>query len=105
MIARALGYVGSTLTQLFKEPIYGVLSVKEFPDEDARGAQAKAMAGIGVEENGPVVKLLPEHDVRVGYGFVTVLDGGILPSVCYAMRVPGKRGYFRSIFVPCGLST
>jgi hypothetical protein len=58
---------------LIKETIYGVLPVQELPQVYARRAQAKAMTGIGVEENGPVVKLLPEHDVRVGYGFFAAM--------------------------------
>jgi hypothetical protein len=79
MIARALGYVVSMLTQLLKEPIYGMLTIKELPQINAGGAQAETMTGIGVEENGPVVKLLPENDVRVSYGFFTIFHGGISP--------------------------
>jgi hypothetical protein len=100
IVSRVLGYAVRMVAELLKEVIHGVLPVKELPQINAGGVEAKTgetMTGIGVEENGPVVKLLPEHDVRVGYGFVTVLDGGILSSVCYAIRVPGKRGYFRSI--------
>ncbi len=48
-----------------------MLPVQELPHIDAGGVQAKTVTGIGVEENGPVVKLLPEHDVRVRYGFVS----------------------------------
>jgi hypothetical protein len=35
---------------------------QELPRIDAGGVEAKTMAGIGVEENGPVVKLLAEYD-------------------------------------------
>jgi hypothetical protein len=53
--------------------------VKELPQIDARGIQTKTMTGIGVEENGPVVKLLPEDDLRVGYGFFIVFHGMTSP--------------------------
>ena len=49
-----------------------MLPVQKLPHADAGGAQAKTSTAIGVEENCPVVKLLPEHDARVGYGFITV---------------------------------
>ena len=39
------------------------------------GAQAKTMTPIKVKQNGPVVKLLPEHDEGVGQRFVTVCHG------------------------------
>jgi hypothetical protein len=45
-----------------------MLSVKNLPQVNAGGIQAKTTSGIGVEENGPVVKLLPERDSRVGPG-------------------------------------
>ena len=47
---------------------------------DTYRVQSKSMTRVGVEENGPVVKFLPEHDVRVGYRFVSVVQGSILPS-------------------------
>jgi hypothetical protein len=72
MLSRILGYVFGMVAELLKEFIYGVLPVEEFPYVDTGRAQAKTMTAVGVEENGPVVELLPEHDVRVGYGFFTV---------------------------------
>ena len=75
MLSRVLRHAFGMVAELLKEVIYGVLPVKELPHEDAGGVQAKTTEtkrAIGVEENGPVVKLLPEHDVRVGYGFFTV---------------------------------
>jgi len=63
------------LVKLFNEGIQGVLPVKELPQVDARGVQAKTMTGSRVEEHGPVVKLLPEYDVRVGYGLITIFQG------------------------------
>jgi hypothetical protein len=63
-----LGYVESITAQGREHLIYRMLSVKELPDIDAGGAQVETATGVGVEENGPVVKLLTEHDVRVGYG-------------------------------------
>ena len=56
-----------------------MLPVQELPHEDAGGTQTKATAGIGVEENGPVVKLLAEHDVGIDYGLLTVFDRRPLP--------------------------
>ena len=50
-------------------------TVKELPHEDAGWVQAKAMTAVGVEENCPVVELLPEYDVRIAYRFVTVVHG------------------------------
>jgi hypothetical protein len=52
-----------------------MLAVEEFPEVHAGGTQAETMTAIWVEENGPVVKLLPEHDVRVAYRFVLVFQG------------------------------
>jgi hypothetical protein len=75
MFSRVLGHVFGMVAELLKEVIYGVLPVKELPHEDARGVQAKTSETktcIGIEENGPVVKLLPKHDERVGYGFFSV---------------------------------
>lgn len=71
MIAHFVRYAFSEMTNLFKERIYSVLPVKELPDIDAGGVQAKPTTGIGVKEDGPVVKLLPENNVRIGNGFVT----------------------------------
>ena len=64
--------------KLLKEGIHGVLPVEELPHVNAGGAQAKAMSGIRVEQNGPIVKLLAEHDERFGYGFVIVFYGAFL---------------------------
>jgi hypothetical protein len=56
-----------------------VLPVKELPHIDTGGAQTVTVTRVGVEENGPVVKLLPEYDVRVNYQFFAVLLDGRLP--------------------------
>jgi uncharacterized protein YigE (DUF2233 family) len=50
-----------------------MLPVKEFPYVHAGGVQAKTTTGVGVKDNGPVVELLTEQDVRVNYGSVTVV--------------------------------
>jgi hypothetical protein len=64
---------------------------RSFHTKTAGGVQAKTTetkTGIGVEENGPVVKLLPEDDVRVGYGFVTVFHDSTL---CLPLKIsPGR---------------
>ena len=100
--ARLLRYILGVPAHSRERLIHRVLSVKEFPQVDAGGVQAKTTTGVGVKENSPVVKLLAEHDVRVSYGFFTVFQGVILPSLRCAMRVPGKRGYFVAIFMRCG---
>jgi hypothetical protein len=69
MLSRVLGHVFGVVAKLLKEVIYGVPPVKERPQMNAGGVQAKTaetIAGIGVEKNGPVVELLPEDDVWVG---------------------------------------
>jgi hypothetical protein len=45
------------------------LSVKELPHVNTGRAQAKTAACVRVKKNCPVVKLLPEHDIRVGDRF------------------------------------
>ena len=97
-----LGYGISAGADLLEEIIDRTLPVQKLPHVDAGRVQAKTMTGIGVEEYSPVVKLLPEYDESVDHGFFTVFQGVILPSVCSAMHVPGKRGYFVSTFVRCG---
>jgi hypothetical protein len=77
MITCVLGYVFSMPADLLRESIDRVLPVEELPYVDTGRAQAKPTARVGVKKNGPVVKLLPEHDVRVGYGFFTVFHGSI----------------------------
>jgi hypothetical protein len=52
-----------------------VLPVKELPEIDPGRVQTKTSTRVRVEENGPVVKLLPEHDERIGYRFFTVFHG------------------------------
>jgi hypothetical protein len=74
-----LGYVESITAQGREHLIYHMLSVKELPYVDASGAQAKTATGIGVEENGPVVKLLPKKDEMVGYGSFVVFHGMASP--------------------------
>ena len=60
MFAGVLGHVFGILAYLFLECIEVVIPVKELPQADARRVQAKTTTGVGVKENGPVVKLLPE---------------------------------------------
>jgi hypothetical protein len=74
-----LRYVESITAQGLEHVIDRVSPVQELPDVDAGGAQAKAMTGVGVEENGPIVKLLPEQHVWVAYGFFIVFHGSIAP--------------------------
>jgi hypothetical protein len=78
MIACLLGYVVGIMTDLLEESIACMLPVKEPPQVDADGAQAKTTTRIGVKENSPVVKLLAEHDEGVGSGFCTVFHQGAL---------------------------
>jgi hypothetical protein len=78
---RVLGYVFGTVAEFLNKFIYAVLPVKELPNVDAGGVQAKTTEtnrGIRVKQNGPVVKLLPEHDEGVSYGFVILFVSHIL---------------------------
>ena len=77
MIACVLGYIVRIRPQLLKDSIDRVLSVKKLPHVNAGGAQAEAATGVGVEKHSPVVKLLPEHDVRVGDGIFAVRQHGL----------------------------
>jgi hypothetical protein len=75
MVSRLFMHPFVKAADLSKEFIYGVLPVKELPHADAGWVQAKTtktITGIGVEENGPVIKLLSEHDERVGLGSFVV---------------------------------
>jgi hypothetical protein len=54
------GYVLAIPAQGREHVIYRTFSVKELPHVHAGGAQAKTPTGVGVEEDGPIVKLLPE---------------------------------------------
>ena len=65
--------------QGFGDLVDRMLSVKELPQVNTDRVQAKPTTGVGVEENGPIVKLLPEHDGRVGYGFLSVFHGSASP--------------------------
>jgi hypothetical protein len=73
-------YIISTGKDLLEEIICRMLPVKELPQVDTRGTMAKTTTGIGVEENRPVVKLLTEHDVRIGYRFVMLGHKGVSSS-------------------------
>jgi hypothetical protein len=72
-----LGYILSIPAQSHEQVINRMLPVKEFPQINADGVQAKTTAGIGVEEDCPVVKLFPEHDERVGNWCFTAFHGRI----------------------------
>ena len=107
VLARLLRYIVNFPAQGLEHVIDRVLPVKMLPHIDAGRVQAKTMAGIRVEENGPVVKLLPEHDEGVGYGLFTVSHGNTVPlsdrcpptehyliegaGWLNAIRVPGAR--------------
>jgi hypothetical protein len=90
VFTRLLRYILSIPTHGHKQVINRVLSVEELPQVDAGRVQAETAAGIWVEENGPVVKLLPEHDVGIPYGSVIVAHGAIFPSVQRAIGVPAS---------------
>ena len=75
---RLLRYIRGVPAQSRERLIHRVLPVKQLSQVDAGGAMVKTTTGIGIEENSPVVKLLPEHDERVGYGFFIVFHGGAL---------------------------
>src|SRR5271157_426148 len=75
VLPRFFGHIQGVLVKGHEHITDRMLPVKELPHVDAGGAQAKTTTGIDIEQNGPVVKLLPEHDQRVGYGLVTVFHG------------------------------
>jgi hypothetical protein len=61
MVSDFFRYAFSVPADLLQEAIYGVSPVKKLPDEDTGRTQAKPVTRIRIKENGPVVKLLPEH--------------------------------------------
>ena len=55
-----------------------MLPVKELPQISTDRIEAKTIVTkirIGIEEHGPVVKLLPEHDIRIAYRSVVIVHG------------------------------
>ena len=77
-----------------------MLSVKELPEVDPGRVQAKTMTGIGVERDGPVVKLLPEYDEGIGYGSFIVCQGSILPFLIVVAPPLEAQKIFYAIYVP-----
>jgi hypothetical protein len=95
IIMDVLRYVESITAQGREHVIDRMLSVKKLPHVDADRAQAKPTTAIRVEENGPIVKLLPELDVRVRYGFFAVFhrtDTGSLSFEQYLCHERHHRG-------------
>jgi hypothetical protein len=92
------------MADLLEESIERMPAVKELPKVDPGGVQAKTMTRIGVKQNGPVVKLLAEHDERVGYGFVIVFHGSAspFPVVITPNRPRPEEGAQKA---PCNLRT
>jgi hypothetical protein len=86
-------HVLSMVADLLNHVIEGLFPVKKLPHVHAGGAQAETTTGIGVEENGPVVKLLSEHDERVGNGFFTVFHGMTSPLAMAPQRAVPIRGH------------
>jgi hypothetical protein len=84
-----LGHVFGMAAQLLKKVVYGMFAVKKLPYKDARGVEAKTATRIWIEEYGPVVKLLPEYDVRVADGFVAVLHKGSTCSSSAGIALTG----------------
>ena len=79
MIAYVLGHPFSMSADPLDESIDRVPPVNEFPYIDADRAQAETVTGVRVKQNGPVIKLLSEHDPRIAYGFITVFDHSTHP--------------------------
>jgi hypothetical protein len=77
--ARLLRYISSIPAQGLEHVVDRAFPVKVLPQVDAGRAQTKGTTGIGIEENGPIVKRLPEHDEGVGYGSLTVYHGSTVP--------------------------
>lgn len=102
--AHYLGHGVSIMADLLEESIERMPAVKELPKADPGGVQAKTMTRIGVKQNGPVVKLLAEHNQRVGYGFVIVFHGSAspFPVVITPNRPRPEEGAQKA---PCNLRT
>jgi hypothetical protein len=49
-----------------------MIAIQPLPDVHAYGIEAKGITGIRIKKNGPVIKLLPKHNQRVGYGIVSL---------------------------------
>ena len=81
MLSGFLGYVFSMRSDHFEESIDSMPSVKELPQTDTGGVQAETVTAVGVEENGPVVELLPEQDEGISLESVTIVHAPIFPSV------------------------
>jgi hypothetical protein len=60
LLTRLSGYISSIPAHSTQHLVDRVLPVQKLPQVDAGRAEAKTMACIGIEEHGPVVKLLPE---------------------------------------------
>ena len=75
VISGFLGYAVIVTAGIRNETVFHGLPIKELPQIDARRVQAIATTGIGVKENGPVIKFLPEDDERIPYGSVSVVHG------------------------------
>jgi len=75
VLTRFLRYLLSVDVQALEQVMDGVLPVKKFPHKDAGRVQTKAMAGIGVEEDRPVVELLAEYDERIPHGSAILIHG------------------------------
>jgi len=87
-------HVPSKATDLREEIIPRVLPIDELPKKHARGVQAERMTRLGVKQHCPIVKLLPEHDRRVGYGLFSLVHCNTSsPSDRYS---PGRRGTHRA---------
>jgi hypothetical protein len=74
IIMYVTGWIESIPAQGRDHAISSMLSVKELPDVETGGAQAKTTTGFCVEENGPVVKLFPQNDKRVRYQFLIAME-------------------------------
>ena len=68
------GFVGNFFQvspQTLDQVIRRVLPIQQLPEVNPGGVDPVGLAAVRVEEDRPVVKLLPQHDEGVGYGFLT----------------------------------
>ena len=79
MIFDVAGQTSSVVTDLIQDCIESTLAVQELPDKNTEGIEAHYDVLVRIEEQGPVVKLLPEPDRGVGYGFLIVWQGTTAP--------------------------
>jgi len=53
------------LAEAIHDVLLRVFSVKELPNKNAHGVQPEGVSRLRIEEDRPIVELLPEYDKRI----------------------------------------